>query len=95
MNCTTGLLVAFAAMSFMLLRRLCSLTFSNSRGFLILRVEHLDHALAVERFLRDARDVAHRSLDARAVAAERFDDLADQPATAAARASARTAPAAS
>ena len=47
--------------------------------FLFLRVEHLDDALAVERFLGDARDVAHRGLDARAVAAERFRHLADEP----------------
>ena len=79
MNCTTGLLVARAAMSFMLLRRLCSLTFSKSAASCVLRVEHLDDALAVERFLDDARDVAHRCLDARAVAAERTRHLADQP----------------
>ena len=44
---------------------------------LLLRIEHLDDTLAVQRLLGDARDVAHRCLDARAVTAERLRDLAD------------------
>jgi hypothetical protein len=39
-------------------------------GLVILGVEYLDQPMRVDRFLGDARDVAHRILDALAVAAE-------------------------
>ena len=61
---------AFVPMSRMYECRLRSLTASNTLRLVVLRVEDLDHALAIERFLRHARDVAHGVLDARAVAAE-------------------------
>ena len=43
----------------------------------LLAFEHLDDAMAVQRLLREPRDVAHRVLDARAVAAKRAAHRAD------------------
>ena len=71
MNCTTGLLVALRGDELHVAAAVVLVDLLEVARFLLLRVEHLDDALAVERFLGDARDVAHRGLDARAVAAER------------------------
>ena len=49
------------------------------RVLIILRVVDLDDPRRVQRFLGDARDVAHRVLDAPAVAAELAVDDRDQP----------------
>ena len=46
--------------------------------FVVLRVEHADHARCLDRLLGDARDVTHRMLDAAAVTAEQQVDAADQ-----------------
>ena len=46
----------------------------------VLGSEHLDHALPFDRLLGHARDIAHRLLDARAVAPETPVDAAHDPA---------------
>ena len=63
----------------MLVWRLSSLATSNRPLQVLLGVEHLDHAVRIDRLLGDARDIAHRILDARAVAAEAPVDAAHQP----------------
>ena len=52
----------------------------ESLGLVILGVEDLDQAMRIDRFLGDARDVAHRVLNALAVAAETAVGDLHQPA---------------
>ena len=79
-SCTIGLETALVRTRRMLERRLWSFTASNWRLDMLLGVVDLDQARRLEALLGDARDVAHRVLDAAAVAAEALVDDRHQPA---------------
>ena len=79
MNWTTGLLTDLARASFMFEARLCSFDLFESLGLMILGIEYLDQPVGVDRLLGDARDVAHRILNALAVAPETAIDHLHQP----------------
>ena len=66
--------------------RLCSLTDLEALGLMVLGIEDLDQPVSVDGLLGNPRDIAHRVLDALAVAAKaaRLATLISQAMTGAA-----------
>ena len=70
MHCTTGLLMDLARDQLHVRGAIVFVDLFEALGLMILGVEDLDQAMRIDGFLRDPRDVAHRILNALAVAAK-------------------------